>query len=533
MRKNSKKIIAALMALSFILLPVLSGCQSGTPEESGTAEVTTEQEKGNVLDLSSVDFFIVRQDDSSEAITKEMLQMSADLKTMTEAKVNVSVDWYKNESEIDRNEILLGNVNRPEVAEVFPTLKANDYIIRFNEKKLWIVGGNDASTLKAAELFRNMLKDTGSLRFVAEDGIIAQFNDTYSVNETQLLGKDIRDYKVLYTSSKYAQVGAVQSFLSDVQVKSGYVLKSATNVNMKTDCKIMLKSTYEDGSAVSLYDYEVKNEGTVITVYGGSNKAFRQGLKLVFEAFAKGDLAAADATVSFKGAYDYLTDDFYDVLKGVKFYALGDSYFAGSGIDKSEVWFALMAKKYKLSFENYGIGGSTISNFTTDRNPMVDRITSMALGKPDIILFEGGRNDFSQVTPLGGADSRDSKTFQGAVRLCLERLHKRYPNALIICCTNWNFGGTHGIADCYGYAKAFKEVADQYDYSVCINATNLNRIPVDVRDENFRHNYCIGDNDISHLNPEGMKYVEPYFEEWIAFYYAAFKNGTLNEVRYQ
>jgi GDSL-like Lipase/Acylhydrolase. len=109
-------------------------------------------------------------------------------------------------------------------------------------------------------------------------------------------------------------------------------------------------------------------------------------------------------------------------LEGKTLYALGDSYFAGNGLDPEYVWVSILAKKYNMAFTNYGINGSTVSNFITTKNPMCERYTNMASTAPDIVLVEGGRNDYNNSVPVGTVDSHDTKTFMGALNVTIEGL---------------------------------------------------------------------------------------------------------------
>ena len=108
--------------------------------------------------------------------------------------------------------------------------------------------------------------------------------------------------------------------------------------------------------------------------------------------------------------------DGQSALNGLTINALGDSYFAGYKLDNPDrdVWLSLMAKDYNMVLKNYGISGSTVSNYVTNKNPMCVRYANMSNNNADIVLVEGGRNDFSQNVPIGKAGSRDTKTFSGA-----------------------------------------------------------------------------------------------------------------------
>ena len=213
---------------------------------------------------------------------------------------------------------------------------------------------------------------------------------------------------------------------------------------------------------------------------------------------------------------------FYDILKGKTFTVIGDSYFAGSSIDKSLVWPALLAKKYDMEFCNYGIGGSTISAYDGGKNPMVNRYTEMINNDPDIVIIEGGRNDYNINAPLGTLQSSDITTMMGASRTLITKVKEKFPNALVICVTCWEVGGNPNSAGnkCSAYGQALLDVCADMGVP-CINAMDQKATKVYMTSSTFRATYCIGPNDISHLNADGMKLVFPFFEQKIAELYQA------------
>ncbi|MBO7375846.1 MAG: SGNH/GDSL hydrolase family protein, partial [Clostridia bacterium] len=109
-------------------------------------------------------------------------------------------------------------------------------------------------------------------------------------------------------------------------------------------------------------------------------------------------------------------------LIGKTIYAIGDSYFAGNGINPDYVWPAILAAKYSMNFINYGRNGSTISNYVTDKNPMCDRVSAMSSVQADIILFEGGKNDYNVACPIGNLGDTSTKTFYGAIDATVKAL---------------------------------------------------------------------------------------------------------------
>ncbi len=230
----------------------------------------------------------------------------------------------------------------------------------------------------------------------------------------------------------------------------------------------------------------------------------------------------------------------YDNLKGLTIYCLGDSYFDDPAV-KNRMWVDLLDKKYDLNLQNYGISGSTVSNCPGEQssygmqpgqpkafNPMCLRIEERmpANGTPDIILFDGGRNDFTKEVPLGELDSMDEGTFRGAINSCIAKLKERYPNALIIGITCWNVDRTRhcDMVTQQEFGAAMKEQC-AYNGIPCIDQIDETITGVHMNDGAFREQYCKTPTDISHLNEDGQMYYMPVPEKFIAEAYAVFKSG--------
>ncbi len=219
-------------------------------------------------------------------------------------------------------------------------------------------------------------------------------------------------------------------------------------------------------------------------------------------------------------------------LEGLTMLAMGDSYFAGDGIGKDCTWVNMLGNKYGMHFNNYGIGGSTISAFVTTNNPMVVRIKQMEKVDADIILFEGGRNDYNKQVPLGETSDTGIKSFYGALNYSLDYLRKTYPNALIILVTPWKYSSTNELGySNVTYAKAMRTIAEERNdpHIVCLYAADPAITGVDMTNASFRAQYCNTPTDVSHLNVEGMNLVFPKMEAFVAQAYADFIKATQPE----
>ena len=226
------------------------------------------------------------------------------------------------------------------------------------------------------------------------------------------------------------------------------------------------------------------------------------------------------------------TEDYYDVLEGVKMYAIGDSYFGGSQLGQHQTWVNLLGYKYGMTFHNYGIGGNTVATArgqSGNQPPMHTRYDQMPMDG-DIYIIEGGRNDRHYSVPFGKNDSTAVNSFKGALNVIIQGIQAKNPDAFIVLVTPWSYATESGyLGTNNDYADAMKELAEYYNdpHVVCMYAADAEYTGVDMADAKFRAQYCQAANDVSHLNADGMYLVAPKFDKWLAEAYAKFKGATL------
>ena len=205
-------------------------------------------------------------------------------------------------------------------------------------------------------------------------------------------------------------------------------------------------------------------------------------------------------------------------LHGLKVNLIGDSYLKGHTMNTAMVWPSLLSDKYSWILTNYAKNGNMLSTFgNADPQPIVTRFGQMADNDPDIVIINGGRNDYNHTVPIGKSDSTDTGTFKGALHTLFVGLRKKYPNAMFVFTTVWNFPDTNsGTTLTYlDYAKAAEEICAAHGV-YCFKAYDPDVSGVDMRNAEFRAVYCLSPGDISHLNFAGMKLVTPKYEAFLA-----------------
>ena len=210
------------------------------------------------------------------------------------------------------------------------------------------------------------------------------------------------------------------------------------------------------------------------------------------------------------------TESITKILDGKTINFIGDSLFAAHALTKDASWCNKLAKAHGMTFQNYGISGCTVSACAGGSYPIVERYGDMEDNDPDIVVIEGGRNDFNKHAVIKGDDS-DITTYRGALITLVRGLREKYPRALLIGVSFWRSGTR--INDlghlCSEYTETMIETLRELNVEV-IDTTDTSVCPVNMLDPEFRKQYCVVPGDVCHLNDEGMTLAVPYFEAEIA-----------------
>lgn len=216
---------------------------------------------------------------------------------------------------------------------------------------------------------------------------------------------------------------------------------------------------------------------------------------------------------------------YHNALEGLTMNLIGDSYLDPNAKEDNwpeYMWPDFFQQKYFMKITNHGKSGSTVSNLV-NQNPMCNRYMNLPSNNPDIVVVEGGRNDYNNAVSIGDVNSKDCKTYSGALNTIIDGLQEKYPNAMIVCISPWNFPNTNTSTSLTyrDYVNGMKAVAEKQGVYF-INASDPAVSGVNMSDPSFAAQYTIKPGDISHLNQNGMKLVFPNFEKAIAECYHDF-----------
>lgn len=306
-----KRYFATLLVL-ILSLCVLCACGDGTPADT-TPDTTPSAPDNQVhpteILLSELSRYAVVRPDKAERT--EIEAAAAVYEALGELGVTeIKTDFLKPgiadgkyvESEY---EILVGQTNRAETAQLLAKMRSRDYAYGVVGKKIVIVGGSDDATAEAAaEFIENVV------RTAHDDGVLMSENDDvlecgeYAVDGMTLAGTDMADYRIVYQSSN--QFGCKElafSLSRAILSETGYRVDAVSDKDDYADgCEILIGQTSRPVDAYSVQletnGYYIGTSGKFIVLYGNSSLGLATAVKelrtLIAEAAEQGGSPALE-----------------------------------------------------------------------------------------------------------------------------------------------------------------------------------------------------------------------------------------------
>lgn len=194
----------------------------------------------------------------------------------------------------------------------------------------------------------------------------------------------------------------------------------------------------------------------------------------------------------------------FDRLNLKRFLVIGDSYAAGKEIDQKLVWCGIIAREHCMDIVNYAEGGQNSAWVLSHISEMDDTA--------DYVGVVCGRNDYNFQVPIA--------TFKTQIAQICDALIAKYPGAKLFFLTPWHveeqteidIGLTAQTIPLQDYVDAIVEVCGKKSFP-CWDASRNSAVFVD--NAAFRAKYFYSQNDVSHLNAAGFRYVTPKIEAFM------------------
>lgn len=325
-------------------------------------EYPTEEKTEAPENVSLAGYKVIRSSNASELIINGAVDLKRALGAEAE-NITIGDDWYRSDEALPEKalEILVGETNRPESAEVRKELLADDFAIKYfpESGRVVICGGSDGATLNAIDHFLEYCFKDGEI----EHSLSFSSSGQYAVSECILNGAPIETYTIVIPNNADADDRyAAELITNRVLEKTGKGLETVKESDAPSGRLILVGNTSKaSGLSVPESAYAVGMSGENVILCGEGGLTVRAARDLLASLFPKGEekvsLDLGDAEIiSFERASYPALDDF-----GTKPIALADQlnasiavYDLSSGGDPTFKYEFKPNKNKGFSLEGYG-----------------------------------------------------------------------------------------------------------------------------------------------------------------------------------
>ena len=184
-------IISVLLALSALL--VACNPNTSTNEETDPADSTP---AATIAAGEVADYKFVVSESVSDVERDAMNTLVRQIYGKYSKMMKVSEDIL---SETDK-EILVGDVNRPQMQKLMETMKYDDHFVGFYEGKLCIAGGSPEAIVKAIEAFGKLVEEKSDSEILYSDSNKLEYKHSYPHDDIKINGVSVKDYTIMYAN---------------------------------------------------------------------------------------------------------------------------------------------------------------------------------------------------------------------------------------------------------------------------------------------------------------------------------------------
>ena len=316
---KTKRFFAFLM---FIMI-FLTSCSGDVLDPIITQPVTelptVELTEAPPASVSLEGYKIIRPSKSSDSLVASAVNLRRTLDEVAEG-ISISDDWVKSADQIPTEalEILIGETNRPESADVLAELLVDDYAIKYfpESGRIVICGGSDAATLKAIDHFVEFCLNGGEIESTLSFFSAGQ----YAVTECLLCGEAIENYTLVIPNNADADERyAAELITNQIREKTGKGLVTVKESDAPAGKQILIGNTSKTPAEFtslkgSEAGYVIGTSGDNVVLCGNGGLVVKAARTLVDDLFPKGEdkvslsLDAAKILPFEKASYPEIND---------------------------------------------------------------------------------------------------------------------------------------------------------------------------------------------------------------------------------
>lgn len=243
-----------------MLLACLAGCAGTNPGGDGTSGSDSSDntpdtsaeivEELKIVEDGASQFTIIYPDSPGTELFQAVKALADAIKEATGVTLKTDNDFVKRGESHDSEayEILIGETNYDETAEVLKDLKMSDYAIVQSGHKIVITAHSVELTIRAINYYRkNLIKDNLKTDESGKTSLLFTpytFLSKPAVASLTVAGNELRDYKIVYAKGEEGYKGAAEQLCDLVGERYGYVLEIVADTESETvDKEILIGPT--------------------------------------------------------------------------------------------------------------------------------------------------------------------------------------------------------------------------------------------------------------------------------------------------
>ncbi len=335
-----KRLFATLLVLA-LALGMFVGCSgdgddndTNSGDNAGVTDAVLSTADVNYLSAEGESVYRIVRPEGDEAVNSCAQYLFKQMKEILGVSVRNTLDTANDGT--DTYEILLGDVNRPEVAQAKDYLvktsggRYDDFAICTIGKKIVIYGESDAAMDSAVKYFvTNYVKAEGVKGGIAYAKATEGSFETITVN-----GVDVGrfDFVRPHYNSSYLTEVEMEEIVETVYAKTGYMMSIVHDTKVDpAEYEIIVGNTTREGvEAVADYDqFKITVKGKKVYINGGSAHATAMGVS-EFAKMLTGDIKDSNSVI---GSYETAMNS-YD--KSTNFYWTWGDDFDGETLDTTK-----------------------------------------------------------------------------------------------------------------------------------------------------------------------------------------------------
>ena len=271
-----KRSLAALLAVCLALTVMLALVSCKNDQSKETAPPYNAKALPNWQSYT-----IVHQSDASAELSEAFISLAKAIRDKYGFTLQVSDDFVLpgESAPTDTLEILIGNTNRAESLALADNLKASDFMIKFENNRLVIMGGSDETTAQAIAYYIDYLLGEESPMYPSESFFV---KGDYRVDKLTLNGIDISNFVIVRGSGMNSEERAISVLVQEAIADAcGVTIPFVLASEEETQYEILLGNTgrAETSKPVDAGCVSIEQSESKIALYGNGDYSAAYAIK--------------------------------------------------------------------------------------------------------------------------------------------------------------------------------------------------------------------------------------------------------------